>query len=424
MRKKIYLAPLCTLACILTMAALSPALARWKEELPVMAPISVSAGMGETVRFSADDFKATGDELSGIVVQSLPTGGILTRGGETLTEGSVIPTASLGTLSFIPNDPQVDLLTHFSVRPIFADKGAAQDTVAVSIDLSDRPNSTPIAQNMTLETCCGLPLAGQLSAIDPDGDEMAYELTAQPRYGSVTLEDGRFIYTPTGSKARADAFTFTAIDPRGARSESAAVVIDVREAQSGLTYADMENDPNHYAAVRLAELGILRGEQIGDNHFLSPDAAVSRAQFVAMAARLLELPLPTAAVSTGAADNVDVPVWARASMAAALTDNLIEGEQQNGNRVLRAADPITMAETAVILDRMLCLQDDGRTVDYAAAVPTWAAQAVVNTVEGGYLPLADGSFDPSAPLTRSEAAACLYRVYKALHTEDSFWDIF
>lgn len=425
MRKQIYLAPICTLACILTMAAFSPALAGRKDARPAMAPVSVSAGMGQTVRFTAGDFAASDGNLSGIVIQSLPTGGILTRSGETLAEGSVIPVSALGTMAFIPNDPSADLHTDFAVRPVFAGKGTDAEAVTVSINLSDTPNSHPIARNAALETYCGLPLVGQLSAVDPDGNDMTYELTSQPRYGTVTVENGHFIYTPTDSKARSDAFTFTVVDPHGARSEPAAVVVEIHESQSGLTYTDMTEDPNHYAAVRLAELGILRGEQIGSNHFLSPDAAVSRAQFVAMAARLLELPVPTAAVSTGAADNADVPVWARASMAAALTENLIEGEQQNGNRVLRAADAITIAETAVILDRMLCLQDDGRTVDYTAAVPTWAAQAVVNTIEGGYLSLEGDSFDATAPLTRSEAAACLYRAYQTLNApEKSFWDIF
>ncbi len=425
-RKKIYLTPLCTLAAIMLLAAFSPALAGRKTALPTMAPVSLSAGTGQTVRLTADDFTATGGTLSGIVVQSLPTGGILTRGGETLREGSIIPTASLGTVAFIPNDPQADLHTEFTVRPVFAGKGTGEQPVTISIDLNDLPNSAPIARNTALETCCGLPLTGSLSAVDPDGDGLSYELASQPQYGTVTVENGTFLYTPTGTKARSDAFTFTAVDPRGARSAPAAVVIDVHEAESTLSYVDMERDPNHYAAVRLAELGILRGEQIGTSHFLDPDAPVSRAQFVAMAARLLELPLPTAAVSTGAADNSDVPVWARASMAAALTEKIIEGEQQQGNRVLRPSDPVTMAETAVILDRMLCLQDDGRMVDYTAAVPTWAAQAVINTVEGGYLTLgADGSFDPSASLTRSQAAACLFRAYQTLNApETSFWDIF
>jgi len=113
-------------------------------------------------------------------------------------------------------------------------------------------------------------------------------------------------------------------------------------------------------------------------------------------------------------------------MAAALQNDLIEGERRNGNTILRASDPITHAETAVVLDRMLALKDDGRKADYAAALPTWAAQAVVNTVEGGYLSLtADGSFDSAAPLTRSEAAACLYRAYTKMQTaEKPFWDIF
>ena len=146
-----------------------------------------------------------------------------------------------------------------------------------------------------------------------------------------------------------------------------------------------------------------------------------------MAASICDLPLPTAAVSTGMADNESVPVWARASMAAALQSDLIEGEVgRNGSRTLRAGDPITHAETAVVLDRMLNLKDDGRKADYAAALPIWAAQAVVDAVEGGYLALtADGSFDPAAPLPRSEAAACLYRAYTKMQTaEKPFWDIF
>ncbi|MBQ5760593.1 MAG: hypothetical protein IIV85_02445, partial [Clostridia bacterium] len=99
MRKQIYLAPICTLACILTMTAFSPALAGRKDDHPVMAPVSVSAGMGQTVRFTAGDFAASDGNLSGIVIQSLPAGGILTRSGETLAEGSVIPVSALGTMA-------------------------------------------------------------------------------------------------------------------------------------------------------------------------------------------------------------------------------------------------------------------------------------------------------------------------------------
>jgi len=426
-RKKIHcLMPLCTLALGMSLAALSPIHAWPQKAAPALSPVLLQADAGQTVHFSADDFASTDGELSGIVLRSLPAGGRLTRGGEPVAVGSVIGIDSIGTLTFTPDDDAASLHTAFDILPVFAGKGMSDGAVSVSVDLRDDHGSTPVARHGSFETCCGLPLAGDLQAIDPDGDPLTYEVLAQPRHGTVTLEGSRFVYTPTGTKARTDAFTFTATDPHGQRAERAAITIEVHDPESGLHYADMENDPNHFAAVRLAELGIFRGEQIGASHFLNPDAPVSRAQFVAMAAALCDLPLPTAAVSTGMADNESVPTWARASMAAALQNDLIEGERRNGNTILRASDPITHAETAVVLDRMLALKDDGRKADYAAALPTWAAQAVVNTVEGGYLSLtADGSFDSAAPLTRSEAAACLYRAYTKMQTaEKPFWDIF
>ena len=425
-QKLLWLTPLCTLALVMGAAALSPISARNAKAAPVLAPAALQAEPAQPVHLSPADFHAVGGTLSGIVLETLPKGGMLTRSGEPLEIGSVIGAENIGTVSFLP-DESGTTYTEFAVRPVFAGHGMSADAVTVSLDLSGTPNSAPIALHGSGETCCGLPLTGTLQAIDPDGDPLSFALTSQPKNGTVTLKEGRFVYTPTGNKARTDAFTFTATDSRGLCAETAAFTIEVHEAESGLHYSDMQDDPNHYAAVRLAELGIFRGEQIGAEHFLYPDAPVTRAQFVAMAASICDLPLPTAAVSTGMADNESVPVWARASMAAALQSDLIEGEVgRNGSRTLRAGDPITHAETAVVLDRMLNLKDDGRKADYAAALPTWAAQAVVDAVEGGYLALtADGNFDPAAPLTRSEAAACLYKAYTTMQAgEKEFWDIF
>ena len=423
-RSALFLTPLCILAGLMTMAALSPAGALFKKEIPVMAPLTAAAENDRSIHFTAEDFTVTGGTLSGIVVESLPEGGTLTLGGQPLSIGSVVPFDVLGTMAFIP-DEEAPEQAGFDILPVFAGQGRGQAAVSVSLDLSGRANSAPVARNAALETFCGLPLTGHFSAVDPEGDAVTYEVQGQPAHGTVTVDGDTFRYVPVGSKARTDAFTYVAVDPSGKRSAPAAVTIDVQAAQSGLSYADMGNDPNHYAAVRLAELGVLQGERVGSHHFLRPEQTVSRAQFVAMAAVLCDLPVPTAAVSTGMADNEDVPVWARASMAAAMQNDLIVGEQQaNGNSVLRAGDPITHAETAVILDRMLCLPDDGRKTDYAASLPAWAAQAVVNTVEGGYLALDENTFDPAAPLTRSEAAACLYRAYQTMHAEKSFWDIF
>lgn len=421
------LLPLCGLAGCMLLAAFSPAQAVFDRVEPTVSAFSKTAGTGQVLTFSPADFAAENGELSGIVIRSLPTAGTLTRGGEALRPGDVIGAESLGSLAFLPNEEEGEIHTSFEFQPVFAGSGAAEESVSASINLTDVPNSAPIAKNAVCETYCGLPLAGSLRGTDPDGDALTYELVGAPTLGTVTLTEDRFLYTPASNKAGTDAFTFVAVDPNGQRSVPAAVTIECHAREDGFAYADMTEDPNHYAALRLAELGILKGEQIGSSHFLYPNTPVSRAQFVAMAARICELPVPTAAVSTGMADNSDVPVWARATMAAALQNDLIRGEKMaNGNAVIRATDPVTHAEAAVILDRMLCLNDDGRQTDYAGAVPDWAAQAVVNTVEAGYLTLdGAGTFASSAPLTRSETAACLYRAYKAMHTEEKpFWDIF
>ena len=429
---------LCTAGCLamsMTLAAFSPANALFSSKSrsgdPALHAFSKSAPAGTAVCFSKTDFEAESGSLSGVIVTSLPRAGSgsLTRGGVPVSSGSVIPAESLGSLAFVPADGQAEIHTSFEVTPVFAGVGAAGQAVTVSLHLSDRQGSAPIARSAALETYCGLQLAGCLQAVDPDGDELTYTLSRAPASGTVTVEpDGSFIYTPTGSKAGTDSFTFTAADPGGLQSE-AAVTVTLHTRGDSFCYADMAADPNHYAAVRLAELDILRGEQIGGVSFLYPETPVTRAQFVAMAARLCRLTVPTAAVSTGMADNDAVPAWARAAMAAAIDSALITGEQQDsGNRVVRAGDPITRAEAAVILNRMLALSDDGRTPGYADAgiLPTWAAQAVVNTVEAGYLTLdADGSFSPSRPLTRAEAAGCLYRASQAMADSGrDFWDIF
>ena len=55
--------------------------------------------------------------------------------------------------------------------------------------------------------------------IDPDGDELDEEsivIHQQPASGTLSVEDGRVIYTPDpGSTASSDVFTYTVADETG-----------------------------------------------------------------------------------------------------------------------------------------------------------------------------------------------------------------
>ena len=104
----------------------------------------------------------------------------------------------------------------------------------------------------------------RFSAVDPEGDLLSYRLADKPSRGSVELgENGAFTYTPYENKTGKDTFTYVAVDSAGNLSNPAKVSIRIEKAATTVTYADMGANAAHKAAVRLAELGILRGEQIG-----------------------------------------------------------------------------------------------------------------------------------------------------------------
>ena len=195
---------------------------------------------------------------------------------------------------------------------------------------------------------------------------------------------------------------------------SATVSIEVRKRPAGgnISYTDMAQSTAHYQAVKLAEAGVLTGERIGSECFLKPELPVTRAEFVALVAAAVELPLPTAAVSTGLADNEAIPTWAQPYVAAAISSGVVYGQKgEDGNRLFRAGDTVTRAEAASIIQRAARMTADGRTMSFsdADAVPSWAAQAVT-TVSAAQImeTYSDQSIRPNAAVTREDAVKMLY----------------
>jgi hypothetical protein len=62
-----------------------------------------------------------------------------------------------------------------------------------------------------------LPVTGQLTATDAEGDWFYYGLVSEPENGTVTIdpESGAFTYTPGPHSAGYDRFTYTAYDWEG-----------------------------------------------------------------------------------------------------------------------------------------------------------------------------------------------------------------
>ena len=50
-------------------------------------------------------------------------------------------------------------------------------------------DGAPIAENLEIMTYRGISVGGQLKAFDPEGEEVHFRITTEPRKGTLTLEE-------------------------------------------------------------------------------------------------------------------------------------------------------------------------------------------------------------------------------------------
>lgn len=275
-------------------------------------------------------------------------------------------------------------------------------------------NGAPIAQEQSFETCKNVAYMGRLTATDPEGDAVTFQLAQKPARGSLEITDpatGEFVYTPFENKTGKDSFTFVALDDQGNTSAPAKVSLRIRKPATKVTYADMSGVASYNAAIRLAEKNILVGERIGNAYYFHPDEPVSRGQFIAMAMSALDYEPLADTMTTGFADDAVIPTWCKGYVSAALQQGMVRGYPDEDGRVVFAPEnSVTRAEAAVLLDRMLAVTDVAVTTFYpdTVAAPAWAFQAAVNLESAGVMSTTSaGTLALGDTLTRGECAQLL-----------------
>ncbi len=406
-------------ATVLTTAAMlaAPQASAADETLPYVETFAKTAAAGDNVIFTSDDFMShiVGDaELQGIVITALPLpdAGVLCVGDRALLVGEAVTAANLSALTFVPASDG-DLSARFGFIPVFSSGAGVQTSVTVATLVEE--NHPPVAEDAQFETIKNIALTCEFPASDADGDELAFSIVTQPKKGTVAIcEDapGKFVYTPKENKTGTDSFTFIASDPSGAQSATAKVTIKIVKNAAKMTYADMDGDPAHYAALKLAADGVLIGRRIGSSYYFEPEAAMTRGEFVALAMTCLDIAPDLSGASAGFADDAETAAWLRPYVSAAAKDGIVNGkEKPDGSLVFGAADNVTRAEAAVILANAVGLVTTAPAPAAADidAVPAWAENSVALASASGIMSLFDdGTIRPNAAVTRADAAEMLW----------------
>ena len=264
--------------------------------------------------------------------------------------------------------------------------GAMLLSFALTANATD---GAPIPKNLELSTYRGVSVGGRLSATDPEGGKVTFEITTPPIKGTLDLDDnGHFVYTPDSGKRGKDYFGYKAIDADGNRSQEGTVIIKIQKQESKVCYADLENLSCGYAAQRLAEEDIFVGECLAGDYVFSPDAPVTRSEFLLMCMKIAGAEPLTGVRTTGFEDDREIHTWAKPYVSAALERGIIAGYYEGDSAaVFGPEQTISTAEAAAILDRAIELTDAITTwYGFEAGVPDWAVQAAANISACGLLP--------------------------------------
>lgn len=298
--------------------------------------------------------------------------------------------------------------------------------LALTSTTAEVENNPPIAENLTLKTYKGVAISSRFAAVDPEGDLVVFQVVDSPARGQVTLDENdpaAFWYTPYEGKKGKDSFTYVAIDANGNTSQPATVKITIEKQKTAVTYSDMDGNPSHYAALRLAEAGVYTGRKVGDLYCFDPDETFTREEFLAIAMTAADV-APLSNVSlTGFYDDQDISAWAKGYVSAALIQGTVQGSpNESGQMVFNAGDAITCAQATVIIDRLLAMGDVPASAAFSVeTAPAWAYQSVVNMEAVSVLPSSANLYQP---LKRAEAAEMLSAMLDVLDSRQTggwFW---
>lgn len=397
-------------------SALSPALSHIEKQIS-MKKCSVD---GKKVEFSSEDFDGVlCSRVEFIKIEELPDSdsGTLMMGSLKLCENQIVDRDDFDKIVYCPaNDVSEDAAFVFSN----ATSGEAEIRVCCTVHMLENENKSPVAQDMSLTTFENVPVIKFLGTEDPENDELTFYVVSYPNHGTLRItdgSDGHFSYTPVKGYTGADAFEYAALDRYGNRSRTARVSVNVTEKDENLYFDDLSGHWAHNSAIKTALMGLMSGSvaENGKNMF-RPYDTVTRGDFLAMAlisaGKESEIEFVT---QTSFSDDAEIPMNIKSYAEYAKRCGIVSGyEGENGQVFFNSSAPITRAEAAVILERILVPDTHGADINVFAdssSVPDWASDSISKLKACGiFNGTGFGEIMPDSHVTRAETAEIICNV--------------
>ncbi len=266
-------------------------------------------------------------------------------------------------------------------------------------------DGAPIAENLELATYRGISVGGRLKAFDPEGEEVHFRITTEPRKGTLTLEEnGEFVYTPADGKRGRDYFGYCASDPNGNVSQEATVVITIRKVGKGAGYADTAGLSCEYAACVLAEKGLFTGRCVCGQYLFEPEETITCGEFLTLCMETAGIE-PVEMVVSADSSATAAPAWVQQYVDAAVSEGC--PVPTFGGTSFDADAPVTLGAAAQTLSKALRITPLSSSSSEASAVE----RAIQELAACGLLPI---GMDVEASLTRGQAAELFLKALNLL----------
>ena len=207
---------------------------------PQLATASISMANANRAPVVSPNLRFDGDEdtvITGSLDATDPDGDALTYSIKFQPFAGLASVDQNGVLTFTPEQDQEISSSPFIVVVDDNRGGIAEVVVQIGINSI---NDAPVATGGEFSGDEDLPIIGVLYGSDPDrNDRITYSVDTDPVHGTVTLQGGRFTYTPDPEFSGTDSFEYRLTD-RAGETDTATMSLTVRPINDGPVIRSIE----------------------------------------------------------------------------------------------------------------------------------------------------------------------------------------